>query len=187
MQSVRRSRGGCVGAVGGSAGDANNVGWEVRETQEWILDDGCGCEGWIVGILDTPDRRRRALHAEWFYQTGQQWFDTCWAKTNSDGRTPSTPEEAISSSQCEESSKRALFNAGYTFSGNPEYAVTPELKMIIAACTSNYSDVPIGGIDFVAVSLVQSAGGPQLADRFMPPDKMILRAFNSKWPNCIEA
>jgi hypothetical protein len=140
---------------------------------------------WIVWVILIAGGA--ALYAGLFYQTGQQWFDACWAKANANGQSAKSPEEAIAWAQCEETTNRALFNAGYTFSGNPEYAVTPALKLIVASCPSNFNDIPIGGVDLLAVSLVQSGGGPRLADRFLPPDHMILRAFNAKWPTCIDA
>ncbi|MFM0513623.1 hypothetical protein [Paraburkholderia sp. RL17-373-BIF-A] len=36
----------------------------------------------------------------------------------------------------------------------------------------------------MAIDLLQKDGGPQWLDKFMPPDQMIVRTFNKRWPNC---
>jgi hypothetical protein len=117
------------------------------------------------------------------YQTGQQWFYSCWASQHS-RHPPINSNEAKAWARCTYVAKKALFDAGFVFSGNPKYAVTPSLKAIHNACPSNYSDIPIGGVDILAVSLIQQTAGDTFIDRFIPPDSMIVRAFKSKWPNC---
>jgi hypothetical protein len=119
----------------------------------------------------------------WFYQTGQQWFDSCWSSIHSQG-TAKTPAEAIAWQQCEPEAKGALFDAGYVFAGNPQYAATPELKAVNTACPSNFTDIPMGGVNVLAVDLIQKDGGPGILDKLAPPDRMIVRAFNKRWPNC---
>ena len=118
-----------------------------------------------------------------FYQTGSQWFQSCWTAQHSN-RAPTSPEESISWAQCGEVTQRALFDAGFIFAGNPTYAVTPELKAIVEACPSNYSDIPLSGSQVLAVDFIEKSGGPELLDKFTPPDQMIVRAFKSRWPNC---
>ena len=83
--------------------------------------------------------------------------------------------------------KRALFEAGYIFSGDPEYAVTPELKAVSRSCPSNFSNIPIGGVQLLALDMIEQDGGTTFVDRFMKPDSMIVRTFNKKWPNCSAA
>src|SRR5882672_9724914 len=107
-----------------------------------------------------------AAYSGWLYQTGQQWFENCWQAQHSP-EGPKTPRQAVSWGTCEQTTKRALFNAGFVFAGNPQFAVTPELKALVQACPSNYSDVPIGGPHLIAVDLVVQRGGPDLLDRFM--------------------
>ena len=124
-----------------------------------------------------------AAHSGWFYQTGQQWFDSCWSSINSKGPA-SSATEAIAWAQCEPQTKNALFDAGYIFSGNPEYAVTPELQAAIKACPSNFTDIPMAGVQIMAVDMIQKDGGPQWVDKFLPPSWMIVRTFDKRWPTC---
>ena len=118
-----------------------------------------------------------------FYQTGDQWFQSCWPAQHAN-RAPTSPEESIAWAQCSEVTQRALFNSGFIFAGNPEHAVTPELKAVVSACPSNYSDIPLGGAHILAVDFIEKDGGPRLFDKFTPPDQMIVRVFKSRWPNC---
>ena len=118
------------------------------------------------------------------FQTGYQWHQACWLAQNSGNRSPQTAEEATAWAQCAPVARRALFEAGYLFSGNPEYAVTPALKALTQACPSSYSEIPVGGVHLLVVKMLQNAGGPNLLDRFMPVDSMIVRTFNSRWPDC---
>ncbi|KVT57850.1 hypothetical protein [Burkholderia ubonensis] len=143
-------------------------------------------DGTALGMVLIAGVVAWGLHAGWFYQTGQQWFDSCWASINSKN-PPATAAEATAWMQCEPQTKKALFNAGYVFGGNPEYAVTPELKAVEAACPSNYSDIPMSGVQVMAIDLLTRDGGPRWLDKFMPPDQMIVRAFNKRWPNCSAA
>ncbi|PMS24535.1 hypothetical protein [Paraburkholderia rhynchosiae] len=48
-----------------------------------------------------------AGHSRWFYQTGQQWFDSCWSSINSKAPA-SSAAEAIAWVQCEPQTKTAL-------------------------------------------------------------------------------
>ncbi|WP_146014379.1 hypothetical protein [Paraburkholderia rhynchosiae] len=32
--------------------------------------------------------------------------------------------------------------------------------------------------------MIQKDGGPQWFDKFLPPDRMIVRTFNKRWPTC---
>lgn len=121
-----------------------------------------------------------------FYQTGKQWFDSCWQAQNSK-EGPKTPDEAASRGKCKYIAEKSLFESGFIFSGNPEHAVTPELKEIVAACPSNYSDIPFGGPQILAVDMVESHGGAEILDSFLPASHLIVGAFKSRWPNCPSA
>lgn len=124
-----------------------------------------------------------AIHAGWFYQTGSQWFDACWrAKHSTSG--PQTPDEAVSWGKCKYTTEKSLFDAGFVFAGNPAYAVTPELKAVVNACPSNYSDIPMSGPQFLAVDMAEEQGGPNILDKFLPASLLIVRAFKTKWPEC---
>ena len=121
-----------------------------------------------------------------FYQTGQQWFDSCWALGNAK-RNPATPQEAVAWKQCEPVTERAVYEAGFVFGGDPEKEITPAAKAITAACPSNWIDMPIGGAFLLAVGLIEKQGGPRLVDRFMPPESIVAHAFKSRWPGCPSA
>jgi hypothetical protein len=124
------------------------------------------------------------VHAGVFFQTGNQWFQSCWTEQNGN-RKPVTPEESIAWSKCESVTKRAVFSSGFVPSVNPEYAITPETKALTGVCPSNYSDIAgDGSMKYLAVPLVVKIGGPTLIDKFTPPDAMIERAFQARWPNC---
>lgn len=120
------------------------------------------------------------------YQTGHQWYEDCWRAQHANGKEASSPSEAATWAQCQPVAERALFDAGWVFSGNPEYAVTPQLKAVTAACPSNYSDIPIAGIHYLVVPEIEKAGGADLLDRFLPPDPMIVRAMSVRWPHCAQ-
>lgn len=121
---------------------------------------------------------------DYFYQTGQQWFESCWSYTKSTDHTPKSPAEESAWQQCEPEIRRALFDAGYIFGGNPDYAVTPELKAVEAACPNGWSEIPMSGVNVMAIDLITRDGGPQFLDKFLPPDRMIVRTFNKRYPNC---
>lgn len=118
-----------------------------------------------------------------FYQTGNQWFQACWTQKY-EKRSPANSDESIAWAKCEPATQRAVFNSGFFPSGNPADAITPELKALVKACPSNYSDIPMFGMNLLAVDIVEKSGGPNFIDRFLPPDSMIARAFKSRWPNC---
>lgn len=121
-----------------------------------------------------------------FYQTGQQWFDSCWARSNLK-RDPTTPQEAIAWKQCEPVTETAVYEAGFIFGGDPQKEITPAARAIIAACPSNWSDIPIGGAFRLAVGLIEKQGGPRFVDRFIPPESLVTNAFKSQWPGCPNA
>jgi hypothetical protein len=119
-----------------------------------------------------------------FYQTGAQFYEACWQKAHANNREPDSPEQAARWATCGGTTDDALFNAGFIFSGNPVFAVTPQLKAVDAACPSNYSDLPMDGAWYLAVKMIQDSGGPVLLDRITPARSAIVRVFESKWPRC---
>ena len=118
------------------------------------------------------------------YQTGADWFHNCWNALHSKDGKPATPEEAIAWAKCAPTAERALYDAGYIIAGSPEYAVTPQLQAIGRACPSSWSDIPLFGVQELAVNLIEKAGGPAPKYRTLPADGMIVDVFKSEWPNC---
>jgi hypothetical protein len=117
------------------------------------------------------------------YQTGANWYSTCWQKAHQN-RQPASPEEAASWATCSAASDEAFFEAGFIYAGNPQYAVSPQLKAIQAACPNAWNEIPLDGPYPVIVEMIQNKGGPSLADRLLPARFVIEGAFRSKWPNC---
>ena len=119
-----------------------------------------------------------------FYTTGKQWFESCWTLKNAK-RSAATPDEAVAWKQCEPLAERAIYEAGFIFVGDRSEAITPAAKAVNAACPSSWSDVPISGINRLAIEMIEIEGGPKLMDRFLPAEFLIRRTFESKWPNCV--
>jgi hypothetical protein len=118
-----------------------------------------------------------------FYETGAQFYQSCWEKAHAIDSEPSSPEQAARWAQCERAAEPALFADGFIFAGAPEYAVTPQLRAIQLACPSR-GQIPLTGAWYLAVGIIQNSGGPTLSDRFLPASSAIVRAFQSRWPNC---
>ena len=115
------------------------------------------------------------------YQTGQQFYDACWAKAHANGKEPESPEQAAQWGSCQETADAALFDAGFIFAGNPENAVTPQLKAVVMACPSSWSEIPIDGVWSLAVSRIAQQGGPTpYRFRFMLKHAMsLLESFSA--------
>ena len=126
----------------------------------------------------------------WILQTGigikpgRQFYDACWAKAHANGKEPESPEQAAQWGSCQETADAALFDAGFIFAGNPENAVTPQLKAVVMACPSSWSEIPIDGVWSLAVSRIAQQGGPTPLDRFMPARNVVVRVFQRRWPSC---
>jgi len=120
-----------------------------------------------------------------FYQTGAQFYKSCWQKSHANGKEPSSPEQAASWASCESTADNALFGAGFVYAGNPLYAVTPQLKAVGLACPNGYNQIPVGGPWILAVEWIQNDGGPTFADRFSSAEETIVRVFKSRYQNCV--
>jgi hypothetical protein len=123
-------------------------------------------------------------HRGTFYQTGAQFYSSCRQRMHANGREANSPEQAAEWATCDETAETAVYRHGFVFGGNPDYAVTPQLKAVRAACPSMYSGVPLTGIWGLAVQMIQDSGGATLTDQFLPARATIVRVFAAKWPNC---
>jgi hypothetical protein len=124
-----------------------------------------------------------SVQAGWFYQTGSQWFETCWsAKSSKD--EPTTFAESFARKQCQPVADRAIYGAGFIYSGMAERAVTPELQAIQRACPSQWSDVAWAGAHFTVLKMLEDNGGPDFIDRFLPAERTVARVFLKRWPDC---
>lgn len=143
------------------------------------MKDGPSFSLWIIGAAVLAALAYNGI----FYQTGKQWYDTCWsAKHSKDG--PKSADEAAAWGKCEYVARKALFDKGFIFSGNPDNAVTPALKEVVESCPSNYSDIPLSGVDTLAIDLIEQQGGASFWDKFLPANNLINHVFLAKWPNC---
>jgi hypothetical protein len=129
------------------------------------------------------------------YLTGYGYYDLCWnAQHGERVGEPKTPAESLrqasqtlKEAQCEDVVKRTIYQDGYILSGNPEFAVTPELASIQFSCPSQWSDVPMGGLSYLVINLIQDKLYINFFDRFLPAKYLIRRIFRSEWPNCNNA
>lgn len=123
------------------------------------------------------------VHTGMFFQTGNQWFQSCWTQVYGE-REPATPNEAVAWSKCDLLTERAFYGSGFVPMGSVFDVGTPEVDALYSACPSKFHDFEIERMRTLAIDLIVTAGGPTLIDGFMPPDSMIERAFKSRWPNC---
>jgi hypothetical protein len=119
-----------------------------------------------------------------FYQTGAQFYASCGQRMHANGHEANSPEQAAQWATCDETAKTAVYRHGFVFGGSPDYAVTPQLQAVRAACPSMYGDVPLTGIWALAVQMIQDSGGATLTDEFLPARATIVRVFTAKWPDC---
>ncbi len=119
-----------------------------------------------------------------FYQTGAQFYSRCWQRMHANGREANSPEQAAEWATCDEAAKIAVYRHGFVFAGNRDYALTPQLKALRAACPSMDGDLPLAGIWALAVQMIEDSGGTTLTDKFLPARATIVRVFTAKWPNC---
>jgi hypothetical protein len=125
-------------------------------------------------------------HQGVFYQTGSQFYRTCWERLHSKPDSkPDTPEQAAAWATCQLVAESAFSKEGFLFSGNPELAVTPQLTAVYHACPSQWSDMFPEDLWRVAVQVIQDNGGPRLPDKFLPAASAVTRAFSTKWPSCV--
>lgn len=129
-----------------------------------------------------------------FYETGAQYYDSCWQHARAWGFDAKSPEQAALWAQCEPLSENAFFQAGYELGSNdpnPEHiAYDPHPKGIDLWCPNAFADVPNDNTPAndalfgLVVKLIQDSGGPTLLDQFEPAHKLILRVLDARWPRC---
>lgn len=122
-----------------------------------------------------------------FYDTGQQYYEACWAKkaatkTFVEEPQASNPSQSIMWKKCEIETERAVYRAGLIFASHAEEDA--EMLALEKACPSSWSDLPMAGAYYLTIDLVEQRGGPQLVDRFIPARLMIQRVWKARWPRC---
>ena len=125
------------------------------------------------------------LQSNIFYQTGQDWFETCWKVANTKDAKPTTSDEAVKWAKCDGTANEAVYGAGFVMAGRPLEGVPETIKAVYAACPSAWSDLSIFSGEYrMAVSLIEKNGGPAVLDRFLPATYIIEYAYRSRWPDC---
>jgi len=113
-----------------------------------------------------------------FYQTGRQWYHSCWQKYNATTEwfaepQPKSPEEAANWAQCTKLADEVTYGNGMVFTSNP---VDENDKVGIAlakACPAPWSDYPINGIYVIFVKNIENSGGVSLVDNLRPAQSML--------------
>jgi hypothetical protein len=126
-----------------------------------------------------------------FYLTGYGYAEYCWnIQQNKDASNPKDfkelmqrAKEQMKSKQCELIPQRAMFGRGYVTAGNPEYAVTPELKELQKACPNSWNELPAFGLQYWVTQEV-AKGDISFMDRFLPANFMIERMIDKRWSQC---
>jgi hypothetical protein len=125
------------------------------------------------------------------YDTGQDYYEACWAKKAKAQEDPlnweepraSSPSEAIRWAKCEIETQRAIYRSGLMFAGRVQDG-DRAATALAAVCPSSWSDVPMAGAYYLTVDLVERNGGPLLAEKFLPARYMIERVWKARWPRC---
>lgn len=132
-----------------------------------------------------------AVHAGLFYQTGYQWYESCWnkrkaaidQKTVSDPKA-STPQEGAAWARCELLAEEVTYNLGFVFTGLGWG--DRDVVELHKACPSSWSDVPGGGWYMKLVKLMEKQGGPPIWSQFVQAQSVIEHTLKSRWPTCNE-
>jgi hypothetical protein len=118
-----------------------------------------------------------------FYPTGTAYYEACWDKrtrTDAGGEAhASDPYRDIIWSNCEAIARRAMFDAGMIFAGEPESDQDTSALKLKAACPRVLSTLYLTVLDEL-----QASSGPTLADRVTPAEWMAGRVLQGRWPKC---
>ena len=124
-----------------------------------------------------------------FFQTGVQWFESCWEKSNSAGPLdrdpkPKSASQSIAWAQCGIKAANVFNDIGFVVSpSNVDEANADEVRLW-KACPNPWEHIPVKGVYASVVAEIEKMGGPQLVDYFLPADHLIRRAWLSRWPSC---
>ena len=127
-------------------------------------------------------------HSGTLWTTGREWYEVCYALKSEQMKvgfgkvTTPDPYLAARHMACEPISVRGIVSGGMVLAGNPE--TDRGAAALGKSCPSGWSDMAIGGTYMTSVDLVAAAGGPSLADRFLPAERMLNRVYTARWPSC---
>jgi hypothetical protein len=140
-----------------------------------------------------------------FYETGRQWNEACWAKRAAEKAKDKAANAAAAKGielrpddfgdpqganaqqdaqwrLCELMSRRAIYQAGFIFAGNPE--VDRNASTVVQSCPSSWTQVPMAGTYWLTLDLIADQGGTHTLDAFIPAETTIQRAWIKQWPEC---
>jgi hypothetical protein len=128
------------------------------------------------------------------YLTGYGYAELCWEATQI--KSPETSKDFKDvmakakfndrAKQCELIANKAMFGRGYVTAGNPDYAVTPELKEIQKYCPNSFNQLPIFGLHYWVVAQLENGDNLTIFDRLLPARFFIERMIDKKWGQCPE-
>jgi hypothetical protein len=145
--------------------------------------------GELFGLLVLAAIAAYVASSGWFYSTGRQWYEQCYARSVAEGDSfvaPVTkdPYQAVAWANCEDDARRAVFGTGFVFVGQISDVSTPAEHSLAEVCPSSWTDVPVGGVYLLALRTMQDSRRPNLLDRFLPASRTIAEAFSKRWPKC---
>jgi hypothetical protein len=134
------------------------------------------------------------IYFNFFYLTGYGYAELCWKATQVKSSEKSTDFKDVitrakfneQSKQCELIANRAMFGRGYVIAGNPDYAVTTELKEIQKYCPKGFNELPFLGLHYWVIKQVEAGQSLEILDRFLPARFFIERMIDKKWGQCPE-
>lgn len=150
--------------------------------------DGGGLFGVFVFVACVVSAVGYLAHSGTFFITGAQWYEACWEQSRaSAGFTipvAPDPQTDIVWASCEPTAWRGVAAAGVMFAPRAFDELDTVAIALDAACPSVWSDLPVGGVYFLAVNVVRDQGGPSLLDGFLPAVALVARTFEAEWPEC---
>ena len=131
-----------------------------------------------------------ALQSGVFYQTGTQWFHSCWAKMEATPNLfreahPANEIQAVDWAACDLKAGQAIYRVGLIVTWFPDGAPNSDAKELQTACPDGFREIPFGGPYVLAMQLIEESGGPSLIDRVLPADHLLERTWLKHWPQCV--
>ena len=127
------------------------------------------------------------LQSNIFYQTGQDWFETCWKVRNTKDLKPENASEAVKWAKCRSSAENAVYSAGFVTVGSAPAELPDKIKAVFETCPNEWFGVAdLDGLDGRALQHLERSGGPSVMDGLLPASSMISRVYRTLYPNCVE-
>ena len=115
------------------------------------------------------------------YPIGRQYYEACWRKLHSSEAHAGEPYEDLLWANCNSVIKRAMFEAGMLFAGEPENGDDVEAIELKRVCPDFWQ---AGALLKHTLDRIQTSGGPSTWDKLTPAEWMVGRAVKELWPKC---